>query len=87
MKRPGISVHIQESTASVQASCPNLDETVSRLVLFKCQSSAVSTTRDQILQSSCIQCSFHLFIGTALIRFTDEITELSLSVYFLSISI
>ena len=53
-----ISAHIQELTVSVQVSCLNQDETVSGQDLLRCQSSEVSTTRDQISQSSCLQCPF-----------------------------
>ena len=58
MECPEISAHIQELTVSAQVSCLKLDETISGQDPLRCQSSGVSTTRDQISQSSCLQSTF-----------------------------
>ena len=58
MECPEISAHIQELTVSAQVSCLNLDETISGQDPLRCQSSRVSTMRDQISQSSCLQSPF-----------------------------
>ena len=58
MECPEISAHIQELTVSVQVSCLNLDETVSGRDPLRCQSSEVSTKRDQISQRLSLQCPF-----------------------------
>ena len=58
MECPEISANIQELTVSIQVSGLSLDETISGQDPLRCQSSEVSTTRDQISQCSCLQCPF-----------------------------
>ena len=58
MECPEISAHIQELTDSAQVTCLNLDETISGQDPFRFQTSGVSTTRDQISQSLCLQSPF-----------------------------
>ena len=58
MECPEISAHIQELTVLVQVSCLNQDETVSDQDPLRYQRSAVLMTRDQISQSSSLQCPF-----------------------------
>ena len=58
MECPEIRAHIQELTISIQVSGLSLDETISGQDPSRCQSSEVSTTRDQISQSSSLQSPF-----------------------------